>query len=194
MGLDSMKSDVAPDRKETARQIAECVDLAEQAIREVRTISYLLHPPMLEEMGLNTAIPWYVDGFAKRSGIQTTLEITPPDFGRLPRDVELAIFRVLQESLTNVHRHSGSPTAHARIAIGGGTVNLEVHDHGKGIPPGVLEMGPDSLGKLGVGLGGMTERMRQLGGSLELISTADGTTVRASVPYDASPLAGETSS
>jgi PAS domain S-box-containing protein len=194
MGLDSMKSDVAPDRKETARQIAECVDLAEQAIREVRTISYLLHPPMLEEMGLNTAIPWYVDGFAKRSGIQTTLEITPPDFGRLPRDVELAIFRVLQESLTNVHRHSGSPTAHARIAIGGGTVNLEVHDHGKGIPPGVLEMGPDSLGKLGVGLGGMTERMRQLGGSLELISTADGTTVRASVPYDASTLAEEISS
>ena len=191
MGLDSLKPDIAQDKSGTGQQIAECLALAEQAIREVRTISYLLHPPMLEEMGLNTAIPWYVDGFAKRSGIQTTLEITPPDFGRLPRDVELAIFRVLQESLTNVHRHSGSPTAHARIAIRDGIVSLEVHDDGKGIPPGVLEMDPDSLGKLGVGLRGMNERMRQLGGSLELISADSGTTVRAAVPFDASGVAAD---
>ena len=181
MGLDSLRSDAGPNRTESDRQLAECVALAEQAIREVRTISYLLHPPMLEELGLNTAIPWYLDGFAKRSGIRTSLDM-PPDFARLPRDVELAIFRVLQESLTNVHRHSGSSTAHASLAIRDGVVSLEVHDDGKGIPPSILDMGPDSLGKLGVGLRGMDERMRQLGGSLELISTGTGTTVRAAVP------------
>jgi PAS domain S-box-containing protein len=182
MGLDSLRADAGPNRAETDRQLAECVALAEQAIREVRTISYLLHPPMLEELGLNTAIPWYLDGFAKRSGIRTSLDM-PHDFARLPRDVELAIFRVLQESLTNVHRHSGSSTAHASLAIRDGVVSLEVHDDGKGIPPSILEMGPDSLGNLGVGLRGMNERMRELGGTLELISAADGTTVRATVPY-----------
>src|SRR6202142_4499162 len=173
MGLDSLRSDARPNRAETERQLTECVALAEQAIREVRTISYLLHPPMLEELGLNTAIPWYLDGFAKRSGIQTTLDM-PPDFGRLPRDLELALFRVLQESLTNVHRHSESGTAHVRISICDGIVSLEVQDEGKGIPPGILEMEPDALAKLGVGLRGMDERMRQLGGSLELISTGTG--------------------
>ncbi|MGB6429243.1 MAG: sensor histidine kinase, partial [Candidatus Acidiferrales bacterium] len=189
MGLDSLKSDLDPNRKDAEQQLAECVGLAEQAIRDVRTISYLLHPPMLEEMGLTTAIPWFVDGFAKRSGIQTAFEIVPPDFGRLPRDVELAIFRVLQEGLTNVHRHSESPTAHARMSIQDGIVTLEIHDDGKGIPPSILEMGPDALGKMGVGLRGMDERMRQLGGSLELISSDSGTTVRATLPYNASRFA-----
>ena len=189
MGLDSLKSDAAPNREQTQRQLTECLDLAEQAIREVRTISYLLHPPMLEEMGLSTAIPWYLDGFAKRSGIHTTLETIPPDFGRLPRDIELATFRVLQESLTNVHRHSESPTAHVRMAIQDGIVSLEVRDDGIGIPADILEAGADAAGKLGVGLQGMNERMRQLGGTLELLSNGKGTTVRAAIPFRASERA-----
>jgi PAS domain S-box-containing protein len=186
MGMDSLRSDVPRDRKETERQLGECLGLAEQAIREVRTISYLLHPPMLEEMGLSTAISWYLDGFGKRSGIETALELIPPEFGRLPREIELALFRVLQESLTNVHRHSGSPTAHVRMAIGEGNVTLEVRDDGKGISAGILELDSDALGEMGVGLRGMNERMRQLGGRLELDSSENGTTIRAIVPYQAS--------
>jgi PAS domain S-box-containing protein len=193
MGMDSLKSDVPANRKETEKQLGECLSLAEQAIREVRTISYLLHPPMLEEMGLSTAISWYLDGFGKRSGIQTTLELIPPEFGRLPQDIELALFRILQESLTNVHRHSGSPTAHVRMAIEKGSVTLEVRDDGKGIPPSVLELAPDTLGKMGVGLRGMNERMRQLGGELELVSNENGTTIRATVPYDAAAVAADAS-
>jgi PAS domain S-box-containing protein len=194
MGLDSLKSDAAPNREQTERQLTECLDLAEQAIREVRTISYLLHPPMLEEMGLSTAIPWYLDGFAKRSGIHTTLETIPPEFGRLPRDIELAIFRVLQESLTNVHRHSESPTAHVRMAIQDGIVSLEVRDDGIGIPADILEISTDAPGKLGVGLQGMNERMRQLGGTLELLSNGKGTTVRAEIPLRASERAAGSAS
>ncbi len=180
MGLDSLKSDAGPNGKEADQQLMECAHLVDQAIKEVRTISYLLYPPMLEEMGLQTAIPWYLEGFAKRSGVQTTLEI-PLNFGRLPRDVELAIFRVLQESLTNVHRHSGSPTAQVRLLLQDGAICLEVKDQGKGIPAGILEFTQGVLGTLGVGLRGMNERMRQLGGKLELSSTEEGTTVRATV-------------
>lgn len=167
---------------EAASEIAECVRLAEESLKEVRTISYLMYPPMLEEMGLKSAIRWYVDGFSARSGINTTFEVDN-DLGRLQRDVELALFRVLQESLTNVHRHSGSQTAHIRLLMRKGTVTLEVTDTGKGIPSGLLEQsGQDWTGALGVGLRGMNERMRQLGGSLEVVSTEKGTAVAATVP------------
>jgi signal transduction histidine kinase len=136
---------------------------------------------MLEEMGLRSAIPWYLEGFAKRSGVKITFEIGA-DIARLSRDVELAFFRVLQESLTNVHRHSDSQTAEVRVIAKEGLVALEVSDKGKGIPAGVLESSRDTVGALGVGLRGMTERMRQLGGNLELFSSGTGTTVRATMP------------
>ncbi len=183
MGLDSLKLDLKSQGSAAEEQISECLQLAEESIREMRTISYLLYPPMLEEMGLNTAIPWYLEGFGKRSGIRTTLDISA-DTPRLPRDVELAIFRVLQESLTNVHRHSESPAAHVRVCVESGNVILEVHDQGKGIPPALLDSGRDALGKLGVGLRGMHERMRQLGGKLELTSNGQGTTVIATAPCE----------
>ncbi len=108
MNLDSIRSSGMADRQTVAQQVGRCSDLAEQCIKEVRTISYLLYPPMLEEMGLRSAMLWYLDGFGQRSGIETRVDI-PTDMPRLPRDVELVVFRVLQESLTNVHRHSGSP-------------------------------------------------------------------------------------
>jgi PAS domain S-box-containing protein len=174
MGLDSM-------HPEENQQLAECVRIVEQTMKEVRTISYLLYPPMLEEMGLRSAIPWYLEGFAKRSGVKITFEIGS-DIARLSRDVELAFFRVLQESLTNVHRHSDSQTAEVRVIAKQGLVALEVSDQGKGIPAGVLESSRDTVGVLGVGLRGMTERMRQLGGDLELFSSGTGTTVRATMP------------
>ena len=183
MKLDSLVSAVGKRTDdEAADDVAQCIRLTEDSIKELRTVSYLLYPPMLEEMGLKSAIPWYLDGFSARSGIKTTLEVAS-DFTRLPRGAELALFRVFQESLTNVHRHSGSPTAEVRLFLKGGMGVLEVRDRGKGLPPGLLEeSSQDWMGQLGVGLRGMNERMRQLGGTLELTSTKEGTTVRAMVP------------
>ena len=144
---------------------------------------------MLEEMGLESAIPWCLDGFSARSGIKTTFDVQT-DFGRLPRDSELALFRVLQESLTNVHRHSGSQTAHVRLLMREGMAVLEIEDTGKGISPQLLEQsGQDCRGAPGVGVRGMNERMRQLGGRLELVSKESGATVSAMVPVGESSSA-----
>jgi len=170
----------------TKQEVDECTALVDECVKEVRTISYLLYPPMLEELGLKSAIPWYLDGFSKRSRIRTTFEISE-DFERLPRDAELILFRVLQESLTNVHRHSGSATANVRVRRMPEAVVLEVTDRGKGVPAGVLEESArDWMGTPGVGLRSMNHRVRQFGGKLELISTDAGTQLRATVPVKAS--------
>jgi PAS domain S-box-containing protein len=178
INLDTLASIVGSDGT-AGQKVAECVQLAETGIKEVRTISYLLYPPMLEEMGLKAAIPWYLDGFSTRSGIVTTFEVGD-DFDRLHPDAELALFRVLQESLTNIHRHSGSPTAHIRLRTKEKMVLLEIKDRGKGLAPGSSSQ--DWMGAPGVGLRGMNERMQQLGGRLELASTGDGTTLTALIP------------
>jgi len=142
---------------------------------------------MLEEMGLASAIPWYLEGFSQRCGIKTSFEI-PQELSRLPRDVELVLFRVLQESLTNVQRHSGSASADIRIFPSGSSVVLQVTDKGKGLPTAILEEGStDWIGSLGVGLRGMSERLRQLGGTLEIFSNGAGTEVRATVPAGGRP-------
>jgi signal transduction histidine kinase len=181
ISLDSMALSAAAE-EEIGQQVPQCVHLVEESIKELRTISYLLYPPMLEEMGLTSAIPWYLEGFAKRCGIKTTFD-APARFDRLPRDLELAVFRVLQESLTNVHRHSESPMAHVRLRIRERMVVLEIEDEGKGISPEILQPpGQDCFVALGVGLRGMNERLQQLGGRLEVCSTTKGTTVSAVVP------------
>lgn len=166
----------------TGQEIAECASLTEECVKEVRTISYLLYPPMLEEVGLKSAIPWYLDGFSARSGIKTSFHI-PVDFGRLGRDSELVLFRVLQECLTNVQRHSGSNIAEISISRADNAVILKVIDHGTGMPSEIMEQGSqDWLGSVGVGLRGMSERVRQLGGALDIVSNENGTEVRAIVP------------
>jgi two-component system, NarL family, sensor kinase len=137
---------------------------------------------MLEEVGLKSAIPWYLEGFSGRSNIQTTFELDP-GLGRLQRDTELALFRVLQESLTNVHRHSGSQTAAIKLVRKDGFAVLEIQDRGKGISPSQLEKsGSDWMGSMGVGLRGMNERMQQLGGTLEVTCNETGTIVVATAP------------
>lgn len=183
MNLDSLESSLGSQQANgVGHELRQCIRLAEDSLKEVRTISYLLYPPMLEEMGLKSAIPWYLEGFSKRSAIATNFEIET-GFGRLAPEVELALFRVLQESLTNVHRHSGSSTANVRLSMADGAIVLQIRDQGNGIPTRLLEeSGQDWLGSLGVGLRGMSERMRQLGGKLEVASTPTGTTVTASVP------------
>jgi PAS domain S-box-containing protein len=189
MKLDSVASLIGQKQDEMAREFGQCIRLMEDSIREVRTVSYLLYPPMLEEMGLKSAIPWYLDGFSTRSGVKTTFEVQT-EFGRLPRESELALFRVLQEGLTNVHRHSGSPTAHVRLLLRDGMAILEIEDNGKGIRPELLaEFCQEWMGGLGIGVRGMNERMRQLGGRLELASNEGGTTVTAKVPAEKSSSA-----
>jgi PAS domain S-box-containing protein len=182
MKLDSVASLIAQKGGELSQEFGECTRLMEESIKEVRTVSYLLYPPMLEEMGLKSAIPWYLDGFSARSGIKTTFEVET-EVQRLPRESELALFRVLQEGLTNVHRHSGSPTAHVRLLVREGMVVLQIEDKGKGISPELLgEFCQEWMGGLGIGVRGMNERMRQLGGRLDLASNEGGTTVTAMVP------------
>jgi len=180
MGLDGLKADKKSPDVSAAPQFAECLRLVDQTITEVRTMSYLLYPPMLEEMGLETAISWYLDGFSKRSGVLATFHVLNA-VGRVQRDAELAIFRILQESLTNLHRHSGSSTAQVRLLRTSNELTIEISDQGKGIRAEVLESAQDDGGTIGVGLRGMTERMRQLGGKLEVVSSTAGTTVRATV-------------
>jgi PAS domain S-box-containing protein len=163
-----------------AAAAAENSQLVDDITREIRTMSHLLHPPLLDEVGLSSAIEWYVSGFSERSKIAVHLEIAS-DLGRLGYDLEIAIFRIVQECLTNVHRHSGSRSAAVRLSREDSRVRVEIHDTGKGIP---LEKQQDLIAsaKLGVGVRGMRERLTQLGGKLQVQSDKTGTTVRAEVP------------
>ena len=184
MKLDSLMSMPCEAPDQVAEDLGQCVHMIEASIVELRTISYLLYPPMLEEMGLKSAIPWYLDGFATRSGIATTCEIDPK-LQRLHRDVELALFRVLQECLTNVHRHSKGKAVDIRLTVNNSCAVLEVRDNGTGLPPDAREPSDEGLmGRPGVGLRGMKERMQELGGTFELISTAQGTTITAIAPVE----------
>lgn len=162
---------------EGMRAVSENAMLVEQVSREIRTISHLLHPPLLDVAGLVSALRWYVDGFSERSKIKVDLDI-PPDFGRLPDEVEIAIFRIVQECLTNIHRHSGSDSATIALAKQNDSLTVQVKDNGKGIPK---EKQRDLLesGRAGIGFGGMRERLRQLNGSLDIQSEGRGTTVIA---------------
>ncbi|HWG58544.1 MAG TPA: PAS domain S-box protein [Candidatus Acidoferrales bacterium] len=182
MRLDAMTGTDESSTRSTREGLIECSRLAAECVKEVRTVSYLLYPPMLDELGLKSAIPWYLDGFSKRSGISTSFDISR-DFERLPREVELVLFRVLQECLTNVHKHSGSSSAKVGLTRSDGVVVLEVADSGAGIPaPVTEEFQRDWTGSLGVGLRGMSERVRHLGGQLSVSTGKVGTQVRAVVP------------
>ena len=165
-----------------AKAVAENAELIEQVSREIRTVSYLLHPPLLDVAGLVSALKLYVDGFSERSKINVELDV-PADFPRLSDAVEIAIFRMIQESLTNIHRHSGSATATIRIHQDGEQLLVQVQDAGKGIPKEKQWALPGS-GRSGVGFAGMRERLTQLGGKLEIESDENGTIVRAILPAE----------
>jgi len=160
-----------------ARKLDEASEIIERCSREIRTLSHLLHPPLLEEFGLASAIRFYVEEFALRSEIDVNLEM-PPNFKRLDSSVELPLFRVLQECLTNIHRHSESKTATVKVEADERKVSLEVSDQGKGFAKG---------DRSGVGISGMRERLNDLGGTLEIESTDRGTTVRAAIPLHTYP-------
>jgi signal transduction histidine kinase len=170
------------DKLDTAAALAvsENVAMVEQISREIRTISHLLHPPLLDAAGLASALRWYVDGFSERSKIKINVEI-PEEFGRLSDEMEIAIFRMVQECLTNIHRHSGGSSATIRVHEEDHRVLVEVRDSGKGIPP-EKQLALSSSGRTGVGFRGMRERLRQLGGTLEIQSDDRGTAVTATLP------------
>jgi PAS domain S-box-containing protein len=162
--------------------LAESIALAEQSITEIRTLSYLLHPPFLDETGLLSALRWYAAGFAERSSIEMGLEL-PESFERLGLDTETALFRIVQESLINIHRHAGSKTACIRLQRDAEMLVLEIEDHGRGIPDASLKrIMSGGGGGVGVGIAGMSERIEQLGGRLEITSSERGTIVRARLP------------
>jgi PAS domain S-box-containing protein len=172
MNLTPLASEASAAGPHSIKVVKESLGLIDELTMEVRTISHLLHPPLLDEVGLSSALRMYLDGFADRSKIRVDLEI-PDDFGRLSQELETAIFRIVQESVTNIHRHSGSPMARIHIYRLGSDVRLEVEDKGKGIP---LEKrsAMASTGMVGVGIRGMRERIRQLGGTLEISSGSNG--------------------
>ena len=162
---------------------SQCRELADQCIREVRTLSYLLHPPMLDEAGLEDAIRHYAGGFTKRTGIAVELEISRR-LGRMTSHIELTLFRIVQESLTNIHRHSGSPQAKIRIERDSRKVTLEIGDQGSGMPGSLrTRNGKMPLG-VGVGIPSMHERVTPIGGQLDIESSSGGTTVRVTIPTD----------
>ena len=178
MNLAALQRSTADIAEKDRTLLAESAQLAEQAMTQIRTLSYLLHPPFLDEVGLASAIRWFAKGFENRSGVTIRLSV-PDNFPRLPQDIEIALFRVIQESLINIHRHAESSTAAISLGTADGELTLEIRDAGRGMPHVRAGDPSGSEHMLGVGIGGMRERMEQLGGSLEIDSTADGTTVRA---------------
>ena len=162
------------------RALSESLALTEECLREIRTLAYLLHPPELEELGLADAARNYVSGFAQRSRVPVELELSS-DLGRLPLEVETALFRILQESLNNLHRHSGSPRARVRINRSQASVTMEVQDEGQGMQEGALKRESNPAATPGVGVAGM-RRVRQLGGQLQIHSTPRGTTLKVVLP------------
>jgi two-component system sensor histidine kinase UhpB len=184
---------ISEDAKKNPAQLTKDVEDAEGLVQhlsqEIRTTSYLLHPPMLDEAGISSALSWYVQGLAERSSLEIDLKL-PENFGRLPSEMELLIFRLVQESLTNIHRHSGSKAALIQIDREEHTVHVRVEDQGKGMPPERLAE-IQSYGT-GVGISGMRERVRQFRGDLIIESNASGTRVHASLPLK-TPLSNDQS-
>jgi len=171
-----LAKDSSPSMQQAAADASELVD---RAIKQVRTISHLLHPPLLDEVGLISALRWYLEGLSDRSGIEIRLEVEPTDLSRLKPDIETAVFRIIQEALTNMFRHSGAHNGSVSVIEREGRILLTVRDDGKGIEEQVIQLRPD---RVGVGIGGMRQRVSELGGSLRLANANPGTIVEVVIP------------
>lgn len=182
LNLDRLRSELIQPNPAVDALIDDTNSLVDEMGRQLRTMSYLLHPPLLDEAGLSSAVKWYVEGFATRSAVEISLEV-PSELPRLPQQMEITIFRLIQECLTNIHRHSGSKTALIRIARDNEGVSLEITDRGKGFTPHALVS--EQRTRPGVGILGMKERVRPFGGTLEFRSSSEGTTVQARLPISA---------
>jgi len=177
MMMDSIRATkTVQSNQKAASEASETID---RAIQQVRSLSHLLHPPLLDEVGLLSAVHWYVDGLSKRSGIQTSLDVRPREFPRLTAELETAIFRIIQEALTNVYRHSGAQKAWVTLEQADNRVLVKIRDDGKGIDHPVVELRP---GSIGIGIGGMSQRAKEFGGELKLANAEPGTLVVVAIP------------
>ena len=179
MNLVPLEQSLAKQNPELKKLATSSMELVDELSKELRTMSHLLHPPLLDEAGLKSALRWYVEGFAERSGINVDLQLDS-NFPRLPQEVETTIFRIVQESLTNIHRHSGSKTAALRIQHGPQNTRVEIRDEGKGISQ--FDAAKNMPARAGVGVQGMQERVRQLQGKFEMTSGEQGTTITVVLP------------
>jgi signal transduction histidine kinase len=161
------------------RAAAEASTLIDQAIQQVRSMSHLLHPPMLDEVGLQSSLQWYLDGLTKRSGLETSLDMQPKDFPRLGPELETTIFRIIQEALTNVYRHAEARKASISLVIRENQLVVTVHDDGKGIPDVIANFEPD---KIGIGIAGMRQRVKEFAGELRMRNATPGTLVEVVIP------------
>jgi signal transduction histidine kinase len=176
---------IAPDNRspqantEISNEVSMLID---HAIKQIRSMSYLLHPPLLDEVGLQSALQWYLEGFSKRSGIETILTVQPLDLPRLPLELETAIFRAIQEALTNAFRHSGAKNIWVNLLRTDEQIVGTVRDDGSGVSDGISKFQPDSIG---IGIAGMIQRLKEFGGELRLKNASPGTVVELAIPIDA---------
>jgi signal transduction histidine kinase len=171
---------LAQDAIQFRESVTEATTTVDRAIQQVRSMSHLLHPPLLDEVGLVSALRWYLEGLTKRSGIENSLDLQPFDFPRLASDLETAVFRVIQECLTNVFRHSKARQVWVTLAQRDGQLAITVRDDGKGVGREITEFRPDSVG---VGIGGMRQRVKEFGGEVRLSNTNPGTLVEVVMPF-----------
>ena len=183
VALKMLLNGIADTPASSPEYIGQATSVIDRATQQIRTLSYLLHPPLLDEVGLLSALRWYLGGLTQRSGIETTLEVSPTDFPRLSLELETAMFRIVQEALTNVFRHSGARQAWISLTQHEGTVTVKVRDNGKGVADGIVESRSSSAG---VGIRGMSERAKDLGGELLVTSAHPGTIVQVTVPVSVS--------
>jgi len=178
MMLDGMllQTQSARLREEAATQVSELIDTA---LLKIRSMSHLLYPPLLDEVGLRSALRWYVDGLTQRSGIETSIDLQPADFPRLVPELETAVFRIVQEALTNVFRHSEARKASVTLTMSESQLAITVRDDGKGISDHIEEFHPDSIG---IGIGGMRQRVKEFGGELRLRNASPGTLLEVAIP------------
>jgi signal transduction histidine kinase len=181
MNLSALVRDSGRTHEDLRLRLKDTMDLVGRCISEIRTLSYLLHPPLLDEMGLASAISWYVEGFTERSGIVVNLDI-PGNLPRFSPDVETAVFRIIQQSLANIHRHSGSKVARINLVLGAERLIVEISDQGLGFTPEILSVFRHTGQLPGVGISGMRERINSLHGTFDIISGASGATIAVSIP------------
>jgi len=174
-----MVNGILQDSPRLADRICEVTNMIDCATQQIRSLSHLLHPPLLDEVGLLSAVRWYLDGLTKRSGIETALDMQPADFPRLAPELERTIFRIIQEALTNVFRHSGAQKGWVSLVRRDTEVVVQVRDNGKGISEKISELRP---GSIGIGISGMSQRAKEFGGELRVTNAHPGTIVEAVIP------------